>query len=226
MYMNLKRCPEGAKKNHEVCLRSPDCKFWIGPEGLFRTCQLCLRSCSVHKNFTFFVFLVIGEGKTGPSQNDKNVPWIQTSTDIQKRPYLSQLATNLNSEGTFFSPTFKVRESKLPFLFWLSAIFGWDMIINKIQTSLIFTVSNHRLTSSTPYKRSYILACIFAKSLDHYSYKYWRCITQISPADLDRSKTRNILNMVFIWGFGCTLQRKFGHRFSPLYCLYIIYPIS
>ena len=104
--------------------------------------------------------------------------------------------------------------------------FGWDMIINKIQTSLIFTVSNHRLTSSTPYKRSYILARIFAKSLDHCSHKYWRCITQISPADLDRSKTRNILNMVFIWGFGCTLQRKFGHRFSPINCLYIIYPIS
>ena len=100
--------------------------------------------------------------------------------------------------------------------------FGWDMIINKIQTSLIFTVSNHRLTSSTPYKRSYI----FAKSLDHCSHKYWRCITQISPADLDRSKTRNILNRVFIWGFGCTLQRKFGHRFSPSNCLYIIYPIS
>ena len=76
----LKRCPEGAKKNHEACLRSPDCKFWIGPEGLFRTCQPCLRSCSVHKTFTFCVFLVIGEGKTGPSQNDNNVPWIQTST--------------------------------------------------------------------------------------------------------------------------------------------------
>ena len=104
--------------------------------------------------------------------------------------------------------------------------FGWDMIINKIQTSLIFTVSNHRLTSSTPYKRSYILARIFAKSLDHCSHKYWRCITQISPADLDRSKTRNILNMVFIWGFGCTLQRKFGHRFSPIHCLYNYYPIS
>ena len=44
----FKRCPKGPKKNHEACLHSPDCKFWIGPEGLFRTCQLCLRSCSVH----------------------------------------------------------------------------------------------------------------------------------------------------------------------------------
>ena len=40
----LKSCPEGAKKNHQVCLRPPDCKFWMGPEDPFRSCQPCLCS--------------------------------------------------------------------------------------------------------------------------------------------------------------------------------------
>ena len=72
-YEQSKRCPEGAKKNHEACLCSPDCKFWIGPEGLFRTCQLCLRSCSVH---------IFGHRWRNNRSFTKwqNVLWIQTST--------------------------------------------------------------------------------------------------------------------------------------------------
>ena len=39
----VKSCPKG-KNNHEASLRSRDCKFWMGPEDPFRTCQPCLRS--------------------------------------------------------------------------------------------------------------------------------------------------------------------------------------
>ena len=43
--------------------------------------------------------------------------WLKT----RKLPYLTHMASKSKSEGTFFYPTFKVEEKKVPLLFWFVA---------------------------------------------------------------------------------------------------------
>ena len=69
----------------------------------------------------FFLNSVVGRNFKTPTKIRASIIFWFWMANILKRPYLGQYATNLNTEGTFFSPTFKVRESKVPLFFWLFA---------------------------------------------------------------------------------------------------------
>ena len=47
--------------------------------------------------------------------------WRNDVVKISKWPYLSLWASNKKTEGTFFSPTLKVEEKKVPSFFWFGA---------------------------------------------------------------------------------------------------------